>query len=131
MILLKRAIAVVVSILFVLSFAGPTFARMGMTRAMESAVKDTEGEIQAVDQKAKTITVKGMRGSVTATADEKTVVKSGKDMKTFADLKVGDRVVLTFEPSEGKNMAKTISISPPAAAPAEKKGESKKPEEKK
>ena len=127
---MKKAIAVVISILFVLSFAGPTFARMGMSRAMQSSVKDTEGEIQAIDQKAKTVTVKGMRGLVTVTVDEKTVVKSGKDMKSFADLKIGDKVVVTFEADEGKNMAKTISVSPPAA-PAEKKDEPKKPEEKK
>ena len=120
---MKKAIAVIVSVLFVLSFAGPTFARMGMSRAMQSSVKDTEGEIQAIDAKAKTITVKGMRGLVTATADENTVVKQGKEMKAFTDLKVGDKVVLTYEVGEGKVIAKTIVIAPPAVAPAEKKGE--------
>jgi hypothetical protein len=118
---LKKAIAVIVSVLFVLSFAGPTFARMGMKRVMESSVKDTDGEIQAVDAKAKTITVKGMRGVVTATVDERTVVKQGKEMKAFTDLKVGDKVVLTYEVGEGKYMAKTIVVAPPAVAPAEKK----------
>jgi Cu/Ag efflux protein CusF len=129
---LKKAIAVVISVLFVLSFAGPTFARMGMKRAIgDSPVKDAQGEIQAIDQKAKTITVKAMRGPLTATADEKTVVKLGKEMKAFSDLKVGDKVVVTYEAGEGKNIAKTIVISPPVVAPVEKKDEPKKPEEKK
>lgn len=129
---MKRAIAIVVSMIFVLSFAGPTFARMGMKRAIGDApVKDAQGEIKAIDQKEKTITVEAMRGPLTVTADERTVVKLDKTMKAFSDLKVGDKVVITYTLGEGKNVAKTITISPPIAAPAGKKEEPKKSEEKK
>jgi len=129
---LKRAIAIVISVLFVLSFAGPTFARMGMKRTIgDTLVRDAQGEIKAVDKKEKTITVQSMRGPLTVTADERTVVKLGKEMKAFSDLKVGDKVVLTYSVGEGKNIASTITISPPVAAPAEKKEEPKKSEEKK
>ena len=128
---MKRSIAILISVIFVLSFAGPTFARMGMKRAIGDApIKDSQGEIQAISQKDKTITVKAMRGTVTATADERTVVKLDKTMKAFSDLKVGDKVVLTYEVGEGKNIAKTIIISLPPAAPV-KKEEPKKSEEKK
>jgi Cu/Ag efflux protein CusF len=129
---LKRAIAIVISVLFVLSFAGPTFARMGMKRAIgDSPVKDAQGEIKAIDKKEKAITVEAMRGPLTVTADERTVVKLGKEMKVFSDLKVGDKVVLTYSVGEGKNIAQTITISPPVVVPAEKKEEPKKSEEKK
>jgi hypothetical protein len=132
---LKRAMAIVIAVLFVLSFAGPTFARGGMKRVIgDSPVKDAQGEIKSIDKKEKTITVDAMRGPLTVTADERTVVKLGKEMKPFTDLKVGDKVVITYSLGEGKNVAQTITISPPVVAPAEKaekKEEPKKSEEKK
>jgi Cu/Ag efflux protein CusF len=129
---LKRAIAIVIAVLFVLSFAGSTFARMGMKRAIgDSPVKDAQGEIKSIDKKEKTITVEAMRGPLIVTADDRTLVKLGKEMKPFADLKVGDKVVITYTLGEGKNVAQTITISPPVVAPAEKKEEPKKSEEKK
>jgi hypothetical protein len=129
---LKRVIAIVISVLFVLSLAGPAFARMGMKRAIgDSPVKDAQGEIKAVNQKEKTVTIEAMRGLITVTADERTVVKLGKEMKVFTDLKVGDNVVITYSIGEGKNEAKTITIAPPVIVPAEKKEEPKKSEEKK
>jgi Cu/Ag efflux protein CusF len=129
---LKRAIAIVISLLFVLSLAGPTFARMGMKRAIGDApVKDAQGVIKTIDKKEKAITIEAMRGLLTVTADERTVVKLGKEMKLFTDLIVGDNVVVTYSIGEGKNEAKTITIAPPVIAPAEKKEEPKKSEDKK
>ena len=129
---MKRAIAIVIAVLFVLSFAGPTFARMGMKRAIgDSPVKDAQGEIKSIDKKERAITVDAMRGPLTVTADDRTLVKLGKEMKPFADLKVGDKVVITYTLGEGKNVAQTITISPPVVAPVEKKEEPKKSEEKK
>ncbi len=131
---LKKAIAIAVSLLFIFGTAGSAFARMGMSRVMESSIKDADGEIQAIDAKTHVITVKGMRGTIVTVVDEKTVIKFGKELKSFADLKQGQQVVVTYEIGEGRAVAKTVVIMPPAA-PAEKKseekGEPKKSEEKK
>jgi Cu/Ag efflux protein CusF len=106
----------------------------GMRKTMEEmGVKQISGEVKAVDKKEQTITVKGMRGLVVATCNERTAVKSGKEVMTCADIKEGDKVTtLTFEVVEGKNVARNILIAPPeSTAPAEKKSDAPKSEEKK
>ena len=121
---MKSAIAVILSILFVLSVAAPSFARMGsMGRAMTTImpVKQVEGEIESVDAKAGTVTVKGMRGPVTADVDERSVIKIGEEVKTLADVKAGQHAVLFFEGGEGKNILKSLLVSVPASP--EKKSE--------
>jgi Cu/Ag efflux protein CusF len=120
---LKKAIAIFFAVLLVLCLAGVSFARMGgMHRAMEEmAVREVAGVVESVDVKAKTVTVKGMSGPVTATCDDRTVVKMGDEIKTLSDVKVGDKAALFFEVGESSNLAKSIIITPPASAPAEKK----------
>jgi len=125
----KKPIALILSIFFVLTMINLSLAGSGakMRQAMEGmGGKEIQGEVTAVDAKEKMITVKGMRGLVTATCDEKTFVKMGNVTKTCADIKVGDKANMLFEAGEGKNVAKSIFLSVPAApAPA------KSPEEKK
>jgi len=116
--------ALMLVILFVLSVTSLSFAGSGarMRQAMESmGGKEIAGEVTAVDAKEKTVTVKGMRGLVTATCDEKTFVKMGNVVKTCADIKVGDKANMLFEAGEGKNAAKSIFLSLPAAPPTEEK----------
>jgi hypothetical protein len=129
---LKKAIAFIISIFFILTLTSFSFAGSGtrMRQAMEGmGGKEIAGEVTAVDTKEKTITVKGMRGLVTATCDEKTMVKMGTAMKTCADIKVGDKADMLFEAGEGKNAAKSILLSLPAVpSPAEKKAEPSKAE---
>jgi Cu/Ag efflux protein CusF len=125
----KKPIALILSIFFVLTMINLSLAGSGakMRQAMEGmGGKEIQGEVTAVDAKEKMITVKGMRGLVTATCDEKTFVKMGNVTKTCADIKVGDKANMLFEAGEGKNVAKSVFLSVPAAqAPA------KSPEEKK
>lgn len=131
---MRKAVAIFISLPLILCFAGLSFARMGgMHRAMEEMpFKQIAGVVEAVSLKEKTITVKGMSGSVTATCDDKTVLKMGNENKTLADVKVGDKVTMTFDVGEGKNLAKTILVSLPASAsPEEKEPAPQKPEEKK
>ena len=127
MISLKKATAFILSILFVVTLISLSFAGSGarMRQAMEGmGGKEIAGEVTAVDTKEKKITVKGMRGLVTATCDEKTMVKMGTAMKTCADIKVGNNANMLFEAGEGKNVAKSILLSLPAVpSPAEKKAE--------
>jgi hypothetical protein len=121
---LKKATACILSILFVVTLISLSFAGSGarMKQAMEGmGGKEIAGEVTAVSAKDKTITVKGMRGIVTATCDEKTFVKMANAVKTCADIKVGDKANMLFEAGEGKNVAKSIFLSLPAAPPAEEK----------
>jgi len=138
---MKRAIAIIVSVLFVLSVAGLSFAaekaatpapaekKAAPAEKKEAApaktekkapakVKQVTGEVAAVDAAAKTLTVKGKKGDVALMADDKTTVKVGKDKKALADVKAGDKVTVKFTEMDGKNVAKNIVVS---AAPAEKK----------
>ena len=134
MISLKKAPAFILSILFIVTLTSFSFAGSGarMRQAMEGmGGKEIAGEVTAVDTKEKQITVKGMRGLVTATCDEKTMVKMGTEIKTCADIKVGDKANMLFEAGEGKNVAKSVILSLPAVpSPAEKKAEPPKTETK-
>lgn len=138
---MKRAIALIVAMLFVLSVAVFAVASEKKEAApMEkkeaapaekkapAKVKQVTGEVTAVDAAAKTLTVKGKAGDVALTADDKTTVKVGKEKKTLADVKVGDKVTVRYAEMDGKNIAKSIIIK---AAPAEKKEAAPKAEEKK
>jgi uncharacterized protein YxeA len=128
---MKKAIAIIVSVLFVLSVAGLSFAaeqkaapapaeKAAPAKAEKKApakVKQASGEVAAVDAKANTLTVKGKKGDVAVTADDKTSVKIGKDKKSLADVKMGDKVTVKYAEMDGKNVAKSIVVS---AAPAKK-----------
>jgi pyruvate dehydrogenase E2 component (dihydrolipoamide acetyltransferase) len=144
---MKKVTAIIVSVLFVLSVAGLSFAaeqkaapapaekkeaapaKTEMKKEEKKApakIKRASGEVAAVDAKTNTLTVKGKKGDVTVTADDKTVVKIGKDKKSLADVKAGDKVTVKYAEVDGKNVAKGILVS---AAPA--KTEMKKEEKKK
>lgn len=145
---MKRTIALIISVLFVLAVTSVSFATEEKKAAPAPApvekkaapmeekkapakVKMVKGDVAAVDAKAKTVTVKGKKGDVTAMIDEKTKIMMGKEMKTLADVKVGDKVTVKYSEADGKMTAKSIAIKPaekmmekktePAAKPAEKK----------
>ncbi len=117
--------AVVVSVLFAFSVAGLTFAaeQKAAEKKAPAKVNQISGEVVAVDAKAKTLTVKGAKGDVALSLEEKSSVK-------LADIKTGDRVVVKYKEMDGKNVA--ISVAKKAAekkeaAPAAPKAEEKKP----
>jgi Cu/Ag efflux protein CusF len=127
---MKKAIAIIVSLLFVLSVAGLSFAAEKAMKKEAAAEKTMEkkapvkvkwlsGEVSAVDAAAMTLTVKGRRAEVALTVNDKTSIKMGKEKKTLADVKVGDRVATRYSEVEGKNVAKSIAIR------GEKKAEKK------
>jgi Cu/Ag efflux protein CusF len=116
---MKKAIALIVSLLFVLSVAGLSFAaEKAVAPAAEKTVekkapvkvKWLTGEVTAVDAAANTVTVKGRKAELTLTANDKTSIKMGKEKKTLADVKVGDKVSTKYSEVEGKNVAKSIMI---------------------
>ncbi len=94
------------------------------------------GDVTAVNTNALTITVtKKMKHKVVATAvtiNDKTNIKMGKEKRTLTDVKVGDKVIVTYKVLDGINVAQNIIIKPVVTAPEEKKAEKKdKPAEKK
>jgi hypothetical protein len=71
---------------------------------------------------------KKMKHKVVETAvtiNDKTNIKMGKEKRTLADVKVGDKVIVTYKGLDGKNVAQSITIKPATTAPEEKKIEKK------
>ena len=139
---MKKAIAIIVAVLFVFALTSISFAaekEAAPVKAEEKKapekVMSVTGDVVAVDAKAMTLTVKGKKGDVALSTTDKTTVKMGKEKKALADVKVGDKVKVKYTAVDGKNVAKSIAIKPAvtAAAPAEKKATEKKvaPAEKK
>ena len=91
---MKKAIAIIVSVLFVFSITALSFAAekaatpapmerkaepVKMEKKAAVKVKQVTGEVVAADAKAKTITVKGKKGDIVIAVDEKVLaeVKAG------------------------------------------------------
>ena len=144
---MKKAIAIIVSVLFVfaitsLSFAAdatkaaPAPAEKKAAPAVEekkaapakaeekkapAKVKQVVGEVTAMDAKAKTITVKGKKGDVVIAVDD----------KMMAAVKAGDKVVVKYTEADGKHTAKSVKKAEAKPAEMEKKAEPAKAMEKK
>lgn len=107
---MKRIIAIFVTMLFVFAAASVSLATEqkkaepapaaapAETKAAPAKVRQVTGEITAVDAKAKTITVKGRRGEVVMSVDD----------KMLAGIKAGDKVVAKYTTADGKNTAKSV-----------------------
>jgi Cu/Ag efflux protein CusF len=117
---MKKAITIIVSLMFVLSITGLCFAaEKAMTRSTmkeQSAEKAAPvkimhvwGEVTAVDAKAGTLTIKSKKEEVSLSTNDKTVIRTGKEKKTLADIKVGEKVRARYSEVDGKNLAKSIS----------------------
>lgn len=136
---MKKAIAIIVSVLFVfaissLSFAAeekkaapaPTVEKKAAPaveekKAAPAKVKQVKGEVTAVDAKAKTITVKGKKGDVVVAVDD----------KMMAGVKAGDKVAVKYTEADGKNIAKSVKKAEVKPVEVEKKAEPAKAMEKK
>ena len=119
---MKKVIALIVSLLFVLSVAGLSFAeekkeaapapakqekKMDEKKHAKKAGLYVHGEVTAVDAAANTLTVKGKKGEVSLTIDEKTKFHKGT---TLADVKVGDKLAVKYAEADGKMVAKSIMM---------------------
>jgi len=144
---MKKAIAIVLSLVLMFAFTAVTFAaekaaapaekkeaapakkeaapaaKKEAAPAKKAAKKQVTGEVTAVDAKANTLTVKGKKGDVTVSTDDKTKVVAGKDKKTLADVKAGDKVTVKYTEADGKNTATKVEIM---AAPAKKETKAEK-----
>ncbi len=140
---MKKAIALVVSLLFVIAVSGLSSAQEKKEAAPAPAKEEKKmdekkhakksghyihGEVTAVDAAANTLTVKGKKGEVTLTTDDKTRFHKGK---TLADVKVGDKLTVKYTETDGKKVATSVSMKTAhhhkkkAVKPEEKKEEQK------
>jgi hypothetical protein len=96
---MKKALAIIESVLIVLSVVGLSFAD-----DKEHATKEihVSGEVTAVDTAANTLTIKGKDGEVVLATTDRTRFPEGK---TLADIKVGDKLSTTYSEKDGKMMA--------------------------
>ena len=99
--------------------------------AKKAVKKQVTGEVAAVDATANTLTVKGKKGDVMLSTDDKTTVMAGKEKKTLADVNVGDKVTVNYSEADGKNVAHKVAIKAAPAKKAEKKEKAAAPAEKK
>ena len=104
------------------SKATPTSKKSEKEVAVDRIVR---GEVTAVESGAKTLTVKVMRGKEAETigvdVPDTAKITQGKAAKTLADIKVGDRVWMKYDRTNGKLVADQIRIlkSAPMAAKTE------------
>jgi len=74
------------------------------------------GEIASIDQAAKTVTIKAKRNgketTVAALLDEHTAIRDGRNSKSFADLKIGERVRIYYERQGNQDLARNILVQP-------------------
>lgn len=98
---------------------GPTPRDNG--RALQSEVKTAEGQVGAVDEDAKTMTLLDGDQEVTFSFDERTaIVEQGRAVQPKA-IPRGAAAAVKYTQRGGKNWARKIEVlaTTPAAAPAE------------
>jgi Cu/Ag efflux protein CusF len=121
---MKKTIAIVLSLVLMFAFTAVTFAaEKAAVPAKKAVKKEVIGEVTAVDANANTLTVKGKKGDVMVSTDDKTTIMANKDKKTLADVKAGDKVTVNYTEADGKNVATKVAIKAapaPKAAPAKK-----------
>ncbi len=95
----------------------PEGYRAAATPPMSKAeVRHVRGEVTAVEPSASpmTLTMKGKEGkeelTVGVDVTDKTIIREGKVRKSLADIKVGDRVWMKYERTDGKLVADYIRI---------------------
>ena len=96
---MKKALAIIVSVLIVLSVVGLSFADDKQHTEENVYVS---GEVTAVDVAANTLTIKGRKGEVMLTTTDKTKFSEGM---TLADVKVGDMLSAKYSEKDGMMMA--------------------------
>ena len=137
---MKNFITIIVSILFTFAISSIPFA-IGEEKAVPttlpapsklpyaSKVQQITGGVSAVNTTTNSITVtKKIRDKVVeavVTVDNKTEIMKEKEKKSFADVKIGDKVVVKYTKVDGKNIAKSITIKPAKPESKEKQIEKK------
>jgi len=116
----NKVVPVIIAIALVFSFTGMTFS------AEKEKMKVFGGGVKAINLKEKTMTLWNDKvPEFTCSVDDKSISKTTSGNKTLADIKVGDIAVVVYEEVNGKNVAKSITVTSRAAAASS--GEETKP----
>ncbi|MFQ5780613.1 MAG: hypothetical protein ACE5HN_07480 [Nitrospiria bacterium] len=91
------------------SVAGARDARIVVVE--RGRLTNLKGEITRVNADGREITIKTGEDKVTMSVTDKTIIAAGRIKRSFADLKVGDQVVVRITEEEGKNVAHLIRIA--------------------
>lgn len=95
-------------LLFIICLVVAAFVAGNASAAQKVKIRIITGDVVTVDAAVKTLTVKGKKGEVVISVDDKTVVKIDKEKKTLSDINVGDRVTVKYAETEEKNVARSI-----------------------
>jgi len=102
---MRKAVAVMASILFVFTVATVSFAteeKAAPEKAVEKSapvrVMMVRGDVTALDAKAKTITVTSRKGEVVIVVDD----------TMMTGINAGDKVAVKYTQVDGKNVAKSL-----------------------
>lgn len=104
---MKKIFAFIVALAMVAAFGGATFAEE--KKAAEEVMVHS-GEIAAVDVKSNTFTMKTKGGDINCEVTADTKITAGKDTKTLADIKVGDKAECKCVKKDGKLVSKSLEI---------------------
>ena len=115
---MKKVVFAVAAVAVALVFALPSFAQDAKTKAEKPTHHDFTGTITAVDAAKNTVTVKNKDGEKTfVVTDKSKITTADKNVPaTLADLKVGEKVKVTFTDNAGTLTATKITQVPEKAA---------------
>lgn len=88
-----------------------TFGDLALAKGKIGHAHAVTGEITAVDTQANTFTLKTDKGDITCALGADSKIKSGKEVKTLADVKVGDKVTCKYKTEGDKHVCKTLNIT--------------------
>jgi hypothetical protein len=121
-ILVKSAIAIIVTVLFASTLTSISFAEEKKAEE-KPKVKEVIGKVKAVDTVAQTITVVNKIkakelvvgkefdiNELRITIDDKTFITMGEKKKELVDVKVGNKVTVKYTEVEGKNVAESVAV---------------------
>jgi hypothetical protein len=110
---MKKSLLILFVLALGLAWTGSAMAQMGQLDKMKNKAKEAaegmtfEGEVTAVDEEAKTFTVKGEAKEMTFLAKEGKVRLDG-GAKALTDLKTGTNVTVTFVSKDDKHTAMDV-----------------------
>lgn len=122
---MKKTLFTIVSILLIIAVAGLAIATVAKDNV--EIKKFITGEVVTVDTAANSLTLKGKRAEVVISTNEETVVQVGKEKKSLAGIKVGDKITVRYSEIDGKNLAESIVVKPEKGPVPAKPAQPKKP----
>ncbi len=80
-------------------------------KAAAPAARRHVGTVKAVDPAAGSLTVAEKQGEAEVSVTEKTTIKKGKESLKLSDLKAGDAVSVVYVQQDGKDVARSVTVT--------------------